>query len=102
MRSRLLEQFLGEEGEIDAPVAPDVAAVGFIVFARVAVGVTVVLQDEGVALNAIGTAHGNPEELGLRGELGGELGIVVPGRDGDAGELAHIPEGAGITAGEAG
>ena len=30
--SVLSEEFLGELGEIDAPVPPDVAAVGFVVF----------------------------------------------------------------------
>ena len=43
---RLLEQLLREDGQVDAPVAPDVATVGLVVLAGVAVRFAIILEDQ--------------------------------------------------------
>ena len=82
--AKLLEQLLRENGQIDAPVAPDVAAVGFVIFAGIAVGFAVVFKDQRVTLDTVIFADTDPEELGLGSELGGEFRVIVPVRNGDA------------------
>ena len=43
-RAILLENLLGEHGEVDAPIAPDVASFGFYILILIALGVPIVAQ----------------------------------------------------------
>ena len=73
----LLENLLGEHGEVDAPVAPDVAAVGLYILIFVAFGVPVVAQINGALIEEIGFTHTHPVEFGLAAEEAGRLPCKV-------------------------
>ncbi len=61
----VLEEFLGEQREVDAPVAPDVAAVVLVVFVGIALCVEVFTQFVVHPHQEIFLADGNPEETGF-------------------------------------
>ena len=61
----LLEDFLGEHGQVDAPVAPDVATLGLEVSVLVVLGVEVGTQVIIVLDQEVGLADANPETLML-------------------------------------
>ena len=75
----LFEDLLGEHGEVDAPVAPDMASVGLHILVFVTLAVPVVTQVNGALVEEVGLAHSHPVELWLAskelGRLGSELGI---------------------------
>ena len=75
----LLEDLLGEHRQVDAPVAPDMAAFGLDVLIFVALRVPVVAQVDSGLIEEIGLAHTHPVEPGLAaeetGRLLGEIGI---------------------------
>ena len=77
----LLEDLLGEHGEIDTPVAPDVTSVGLYIFIFITFAIPVVAQVDGALVEEIGLAHAHPVEFGLAAEelgtLLGELGISL-------------------------
>ena len=75
----LLEQSLGKHGEVDAPVAPEVAAVVLVVFVGVAVVVEILAQLLVHLHEEVFLADCNPVELGLRGEEAAELGVELVG-----------------------
>ena len=64
----LFEDLLGEHRQIDAPVAPDVAAVGLDVLVVVTLAVPVVTQVDGALVEEVGLTHTHPVELGLAAE----------------------------------
>ena len=64
----LLENLLGEHGEVDTPVAPDVTAVGLDVLVLVTLGIPVVAQVDGALIEEVGVAHAHPVELGFAAE----------------------------------
>ena len=75
----LLEDLLGEHGEIDTPVAPDVTAIGLYILVLVTLAVPVSAQVDGALIEEVGATHTHPVELGLAAEEAGalllELGI---------------------------
>ena len=56
----LAEYLLGKHRQVDAPVAPDVASVGFHIFIFIALCVPVVAQVHGALIEEIGLAHAHP------------------------------------------
>lgn len=58
----VLEEFLGEQGEVDAPVTPDVAAIVLVVFVGIALCVEVFTQFVVHPYQKIFLTNGNPEE----------------------------------------
>ena len=61
----LLEDLLGEHGEIDTPVAPDVTAIGLYILVLVTLAVPVSAQVDGALIEEVGATHTHPVELGL-------------------------------------
>ena len=76
-KESLLENLLGEHGEVDTPIAPDVAAVGLYILIFVAFGVPVVAQINGALIKEIGLTHTHPVEFGLAAEEAGRLPCKV-------------------------
>ena len=75
----LLEQSLGKHREVDAPVAPEVAAVVLVVFVGVAVVVEILAQLLVHLHEEVFLADGNPVEFRLRGEEATELSVEFVG-----------------------
>ena len=75
----LLEDLLGEHRQIDAPVAPDVTAIGLDVLVVVALRIPEGAQVDGALVEEVGLTHSHPVELGLAAEktstLLSEVGI---------------------------
>ena len=61
----LLENLLGEHGEVDTPVAPDVATIGLYILVLVAFAIPVVAQVYCALIEEIGLTHTHPVELWL-------------------------------------
>ncbi len=61
----LLEDFLGEHGQVDAPVAPDVTTFGLDVLVGIALRVPESTQVDGALIEEVGATHSHPVELGL-------------------------------------
>ena len=77
----LLKDFLGEHRQIDAPVAPDVTAIGLYILVLVTLAVPVSTQVDSALVEEVGLTHTHPVELGLAAEEAGallfELGISL-------------------------
>ena len=76
----LFEDKLGKLGEIDAPVAPDVSAVGFAIGIFVAFFVEVTAKVGILPVEEVGFAYSNPVEFRIGGKQCGKLllhGIVT-------------------------
>ena len=69
----LFKNLLGEHGEIDTPVAPDVTSVGLYILVLVTLAVPVVAQVNSALIEEVGVTHSHPVELGLAGEQTGTL-----------------------------
>ena len=61
----LFEDLLGEHGEIDAPVAPDMSSIGLYILVFVTLAVPVVTQVNGALVEEVGLTHSHPVELWL-------------------------------------
>ena len=73
----LLEDLLGEHGEIDTPVAPDVTAIGLYILVLVTLAVPVSAQVDGALIEEVCATHTHPVELGLAAEEAGRLGFKL-------------------------
>ena len=69
----LFEDLLGEHGEIDAPVAPDMSSIGLYILVFVTLAVPVVTQVNGALVEEVGLTHSHPIKLGLASEEFGTL-----------------------------
>ena len=70
----LLEDLLGEHRQIDAPVAPDVAAIGLNILIFVTLAIPESAQVNGALIKEVGLTHTHPVELGLAAE---ELSALI-------------------------
>ena len=70
----LLEDLLGEHRQIDAPVAPDVTAIGLNILVLIAFAVPESTQVNGALIEEVGFTHTHPVELGLAAE---ELSTLI-------------------------
>ena len=61
----LLENLLGEHGEVDTPVAPDVTTIGLYILVLVTLAIPVVAQVDCALIEEVGLTHTHPVELGL-------------------------------------
>ena len=64
----LFEDLLGEHREIDAPVAPDVTAIGLHILVGITFAVPVSAQIDSALIEEVGLTHTHPVELGLAAE----------------------------------
>ena len=75
----LLKYLLGKEGEIDAPITPQMATVVLEVFVLIALGIKISTILFIGLVEEVGFPDGYPVELGCRGEetvkLGDKLGM---------------------------
>ena len=69
----LLEDLLGEHREVDAPVAPDMTAIGLNIFIGITLRIPIGTQIDGALIEEVGLAHTHPVELGLATEETGTL-----------------------------
>ena len=67
----LLENLLGEHGEVDAPVAPDVTTIGLYILVLVALAIPVVAQVYCALIEEVGLTHTHPVELWLAAKQSG-------------------------------
>ena len=72
---------MGKHGQVNAPIAPDVASVGFHILIFVALGIPVVAQIDGTLIQEVGLAHAHPVKFGLAAEqpcrLLCEVGVIL-------------------------
>ena len=61
----LLKNLLGEHGEVDTPVAPDVTTIGLYILVLVALAIPVVAQVYCALIEEVGLTHTHPVELWL-------------------------------------
>ena len=64
----LLENLLGEHGEIDTPVAPDMTTIGLNILILVTLAIPVVTQVDCALIQEISLTHTHPVELWLATE----------------------------------
>ena len=73
----LLEYHLREFGQIDTPVAPDVASIGLAVGVRIAFAVQPLTQVSILLIQEVGLTDSNPVELWLGTEEGSHLLVIL-------------------------